>query len=134
MNIALRYSAFALLSIVVNLATQEISLLIYGGPYGLLLSVVAGTASGLVTKYILDRKYIFGFTPAHLGQDINKFIGYTLTGIFTTGIFWGFEFGFEYLFGGKLARYTGAVLGLTIGYFIKYRLDKHLVFVPHETQ
>lgn len=134
MNITLRYSAFALLSIVVNLATQETSLLLYSGSYALLLSVIAGTATGLVTKYMLDKKYIFGFKPAHLAQDINKFLGYAVTGLFTTGIFWGFEFGFEYMFGGKLARYTGAVTGLTIGYFIKYRLDKHLVFVQRETQ
>ena len=128
MNVALRYSAFALLSIIVNLATQEICLRIYSGDFALLWSVIAGTATGLVTKYVLDKRYIFGFEPANLAQDINRFIGYASTGMLTTGIFWGFEFGFEYLFGGKAARYSGAVAGLTIGYLIKYRLDRDLVF------
>ena len=45
-----------------------------------------------------------------------------------TAIFWGFEIGFDWLIGGRVARYAGAVIGLSIGYGVKYRLDKRYVF------
>jgi hypothetical protein len=43
-------------------------------------------------------------------------------------IFWGFEFTFEYLFETKALRYLGGVIGLCIGYVVKYQLDKRYVF------
>jgi putative flippase GtrA len=130
MKLTLLYALFALLAIIVNITTQELSLALYSGANALLYSVIAGTATGLVSKYLLDKAYIFRYQSRHLGDDLTKFTAYTATGIFTTGIFWGFEFGFDYLFGSRLARYTGAVIGLSIGYFIKYRLDKRYVFMP----
>ena len=39
------------------------------------------------------------------------------------------EFAFQLLFGTDGMRYLGGVVGLTVGYFIKYRLDKRFVFV-----
>ena len=53
-------------------------------------------------------------------------------GVVTTLIFWGFEFTFEYLFRTKFMRYLGAVIGLSIGYFIKYNLDRRFVFNQKE--
>lgn len=133
MNFALRYRCFALVSILVNLATQQPSLAAYSDAYAMAVAVLCGTGAGLVTKYVLDKKYIFGFKPAHAAEDIGTFLLYTGTGVCTTAIFWGFEFGFDYLFNDKTARYSGAVIALTLGYFIKYRLDKHLVFVAGTT-
>jgi hypothetical protein len=49
-------------------------------------------------------------------------------GLATTVIFWGFEFGFEYLFATKEMRYLGGIIGLAIGYVTKYHLDKRYVF------
>ena len=49
-------------------------------------------------------------------------------GLATTVIFWGFEFGFQYLFATKEMRYLGGALGLAIGYVAKYLLDKRFVF------
>jgi hypothetical protein len=43
-------------------------------------------------------------------------------------MFWGMELGFEFWFQTRAARYLGAVIGLSIGYAVKYRLDKHFVF------
>ena len=128
MNLTFLYSAFALVSIIINLAAQDISLHLYSGTYAIAFSIFCGTGAGLVTKYILDKKFIFRYRPVVLKNDLYTFIKYTGTGVITTFIFWGFEFGFELLFANKLARYTGAVIGLTIGYVIKYQLDKHLVF------
>ena len=49
-------------------------------------------------------------------------------GVFTTLIFWSLEFGFTLLFQTKEMRYLGGIIGLAIGYFTKYQLDKRFVF------
>lgn len=49
-------------------------------------------------------------------------------GVFTTFIFWGVEISFDYFFKNNNAKYLGAVIGLSIGYLIKYFLDKNFVF------
>ena len=84
--------------------------------------------AGLVSKYVLDKLYIFLFNTDSPREDLGIFILYCATGIATTAIFWGFELGFEFFLGGKAARYLGAVIGLSIGYAVKYQLDKRYVF------
>jgi putative flippase GtrA len=49
-------------------------------------------------------------------------------GIITTMTFWFFEFGFNHYFQTKQMRYLSGIIGLAIGYIIKYRLDKRFVF------
>ena len=49
-------------------------------------------------------------------------------GLVTTVIFWGFEFGFDHLFETREMRYLGGIIGLAIGYYAKYQLDKRFVF------
>jgi len=53
-------------------------------------------------------------------------------GVFTTIIFWGTEIAFDILFQDPNAKYLGAVIGLSIGYVIKYFLDKRYVFIHKE--
>ena len=53
-------------------------------------------------------------------------------GIFTTIIFWGTEIAFDVIFKSAGAKYIGAIIGLGIGYIIKYFLDKKYVFI-HNT-
>lgn len=127
-RLALRYSLFAATATVVNLLTQEAVIRLYSGSYALYVSIGVGTVTGLVCKYMLDKHYIFAYQTQSHQDNLNRFIAYTLTGGFTTALFWGFELGFEYWYGTRLARYSGAVLGLSIGYAVKYRLDKHFVF------
>ena len=50
-------------------------------------------------------------------------------GVFTSAIFWGTEYAFHLIFAGDFMRYVGGVLGLTIGYYVKYQLDKRFVFI-----
>jgi putative flippase GtrA len=59
LNIAIRYTAFALVATVVNLLTQELSLAVYQAAFALVVAMFAGTATGLITKYFLDKLYIF---------------------------------------------------------------------------
>lgn len=128
MKLVVLYSAFAVIAILINLLSQELSLLIYPGAYALYVSILSGTATGLVSKYLLDKIYIFNYQSNSMADDISKFVAYSVTGIVTTLIFWGFELGFEFVFATKVMRYIGAVIGLTIGYLIKYHLDKRFVF------
>lgn len=126
--ITLWYALFALISTVVNIAFQYISFLVYDGEFSLYAAMIAGTAAGLILKYILDKKYIFFHTPKSKRDESKKFFLYSLMGVFTTFIFWGFEIGFDYMFESQNAKYIGAVIGLGIGYIVKYFLDKKFVF------
>lgn len=126
--IALWYALFALFSTAVNIAFQYLSFLVYSGYLSLYIAMFAGTVAGLVLKYILDKKYIFFHKPKSKKDDGKKFFLYSLMGVFTTFIFWGFEIGFDYMFDSQNAKYIGAVVGLSIGYVVKYFLDKKFVF------
>ena len=128
MTIASKYSLFAILATLINLSVQEIVIRIYDGSFPIYLAMMFGTLAGLVSKYLPDKKTIFGFITTSHREDLGKFTLYGLTGVVTTAIFWGFELGFDSLIGGKIARYMGAVIGLSIGYGVKYQLDKRSVF------
>lgn len=129
MKLALNYTIFALIATTANIGSQDLFLYWYHYQYPIALSVLVGTIVGLLVKYWLDKRYIFRFQTSSVGEDSWLFALYTLMGIVTTAIFWGFEFGFHYLFKTDLMRYTGGVLGLAIGYLMKYQLDKRFVFV-----
>jgi len=128
----MNYSIFAFFATLANIGSQDISLGFYDGIHSVAVSVLVGTAVGLVVKYVLDKKYIFQFQVRNAAHDTRIFTLYAVMGLVTTTIFWFFEFGFDYLFQSKEMRYTGAVIGLAIGYYIKYRLDKKFVFVARE--
>lgn len=130
--LAIKYTIFAVISTLFNLLFQYLSFFIYTGIGSLYLAMFFGTLAGLVAKYILDKKWIFYHTPADKKDDAKKFILYSVMGIFTTIIFWGTEMLFYYLSSDPDAKYAGAVIGLTVGYIIKYFLDKKYVFIHKE--
>ncbi len=122
------YTILAIVATLANICAQEIALRAYSGQYHIMLSVIAGTAVGLLVKYILDKKYIFRFRAKNMAHDGYVFLLYLLMGLVTTAIFWGLEFAFHFLFSSKEMRYLGGIIGLAIGYTIKYHLDKNYVF------
>jgi putative flippase GtrA len=126
--IAVKYTLFAVISTLFNLLLQYLSFFFYDGFGGLYVAMLAGTAVGLLVKYILDKKYIFYHTPENKKDDAKKFMLYSLMGVFTTALFWGSEVIFDALVAGEHAKYIGAVIGLSIGYITKYFLDKKYVF------
>jgi hypothetical protein len=128
MNLVLKYVSFAVLATGLNIGAQEAVMRAYGGPYRLIASVVVGTGAGLVAKYLLDKLFIFNFRTRSTLHDAQVFLQYAAVGLFTTLIFWVFEFGFNAAFEDKNMRYVGAVIGLGLGYYIKYRIDKRFVF------
>ena len=130
MKLALLYGWLAAIAIAINILTQELVVLVYQGPLAIAVSVLAGTAVGLLAKYLLDKRYIFRYTTRHMGHDAQLFLLYSLMGVATTTIFWGFEFGFQWAFHNRAMRYLGGILGLALGYWIKYHLDRRFVFKP----
>jgi len=125
----LLYISFAILSTCVNLVSQFICFRLYQGTADIYLAMFFGTLNGLILKYLLDKKYIFNYQTKNLKEDTSKFFLYSLMGVFTTLIFWGTELAFDNLFNHEIAKYAGAIIGLSIGYLIKYFLDKKFVFV-----
>lgn len=127
-KLTISYAVFALIATSANIGAQDLVLRIYSGAFDILASFIAGTGVGLVVKYILDKRYIFRFRAYSVAHDTKTFALYTVMGVATTVIFWGFEFGFHYIFETKEMRYLGGVIGLAIGYMTKYNLDKRYVF------
>ena len=127
-KLAVLYTAFAIVATLCNILAQDICIYLYSGDFSIFISVLIGTGFGLVIKYILDKKYIFQYKTKNAGHNRHIFFLYTVMGILTTFIFWGFEFGFHYIFETKEMRYLGGILGLMIGYICKYYLDKRYVF------
>ncbi|MBB5462755.1 putative flippase GtrA [Paraburkholderia sp. MM5496-R1] len=122
------YAIFAAVSIAANIGLQKLSLITYSGAFSVPLSVVVGTGGGLVVKFLLDKLWIFRYQHRDLSHGIQSFLLYTVMGLATTAIFWGFEFGADAIYHSEPARFTGGVIGLVIGYIVKYRLDKKFVF------
>ncbi len=96
--------------------------------YNLHIAMFSGTLVSLLLKYFLDRKYIFCFSPKNKNDEGFKFVIYSALGLFTTSIFWVIEFAFDYFFVCEYFKYIGAILGLSLGYFVKFFLDKKYVF------
>jgi putative flippase GtrA len=133
MKLAITYAILALIATAANIGTQDLATRLYTGSFSVFLSVLAGTGIGLIVKYVLDKRYIFKFRARDAAHDGKTFFLYTLMGLVTTVIFWGFEFGFDHLFQTREMRYMGGVIGLAIGYLAKYKLDKRFVFRTTES-
>lgn len=127
-SLIVRYGMFAVIATIVNLATQRLVLLAGESTEIFLLAMGAGTLAGLVVKYILDKRWIFFDFSSGAAAHGKKFTLYTTMGLLTTAIFWGTETAFWFIWKTDLMRETGAVIGLAIGYVVKYNLDRRFVF------
>jgi putative flippase GtrA len=129
----LRYALFAVIATVANLGLQRVVMRL-GGQLPVhqtlvfMTAVFLGTLVGLVIKYVLDKRWIFFDTGTGLKQHGNKFGLYTAMGLVTTTIFWGAESLFWFVWHTEPMRELGAVLGLAVGYVVKYGLDRRFVF------
>ncbi|MBH68435.1 MAG: polysaccharide biosynthesis protein GtrA [Rhodospirillaceae bacterium] len=126
-TLVILYAVFAVLAIICNLITQRLSIFCVpelGVPFAVLL----GTFTGLLVKYVLDKYWIFHDNSLGLFENGRKFTLYSLMGVFTTTIFWSSEMLFWLLWQTHFMRELGAVLGLGVGYLLKYQLDRSFVF------
>ena len=127
-KIALLYTLFAVLSTAINIGSQMLSIWIYRGPFSVEISILVGTAMGLPLRYLLEKRYIFNFTSKNLVHDGKLFVFYSAMGVITTLIFWGTEYAFYLIYDTDFMRYLGGIIGLSIGFYVKYQLDKKYVF------
>ena len=127
-NRILLYTLFAIISIMINLLTQRLILLRSTNDFFFFLALFFGTLNGLIVKFYLDKKWIFSDKIKNTKKTVFQFSLYTLMGILTTLIFWGTETIFWLIWQNENMRELGAVLGLSLGYSIKYNLDKRFVF------
>lgn len=125
-SIVVPYVAFAILSTIVNIAAQDLTMRFVAA--NVALSIGAGTVSGFAVKYWLDRRFIFNSRYTGVASEARKIGFYGLFSVFTTLTFWAVEIAFWMVWQTDFARYTGAVIGLGIGYVAKYALDKHITF------
>lgn len=125
--LGLRYVGFAVLATAANLLAQEATVrLVPWAP--LLVSIVMGTGVGFVAKYLLDKHFVFFDASESRTEEARKVVLYGLFSVATTLVFWVFEFGFFALWGTSTAKYAGALVGLGVGYAVKYGLDRRFVF------
>lgn len=139
------YMFFAALSIILNLGSQyvakEIILILipdFGNKvflhfeYWFLTALGFGTVIGFVFKFIVDKFVVFEERISkNARQELQKttkqitmYFGFA---IFTTIIFWGFEFSFKFFLPGYWYL-VGGLIGLIVGYTVKFLLDSRFVF------
>jgi putative flippase GtrA len=133
-TLILRYTVFAVIAMLANLATQRLVLIQGDSAPWFAAAVAAGTLVGLVVKYLLDKRWIFADTSTGMKAHGRKFTLYTAMGLVTTAIFWGTETAFWWIWQTDAMRELGAVLGLSVGYVVKYNLDRRFVFTDNRLE
>lgn len=127
------YVVFCVIAMATNLGTQSALnwLLAKEGivdQIRFLIVLAGGTLAGLVIKYVLDKRYIFEDRSRDLGSHARKFSMYTAMGLVTTAIFWISEAVVFFIVPTTAGLVLGGAIGLSVGYVIKYHLDRRFVF------
>ena len=127
------YAAFAVLATAANLGAQAAAHAVWAPAPGRVdlaywAALALGTGVGLVVKYLLDKRWIFDDRSAGLAAHGRRFPLYTAMGLATTAVFWGTQSAFFVVWRSEAALMAGGALGLGIGYWVKYRLDRRFVF------
>lgn len=131
-TLVLRYAAFAMVATIANLATQRVVLQFGETGIHFAGAVGAGTIVGLIIKYVLDKRWIFHDVATGVKNHSRRFSLYTAMGMVTTAIFWGTETAFWLIWQTDMMRELGAILGLSVGYVVKYNLDRRFVFTDRQ--
>ena len=142
------YMVFAALSILLNLGSQYImkELLLFFIPdfaneeffhfeFWFLIALGFGTVIGFLFKFIVDKFVVFEEkitekSMAELQKTTKQISMYFGFAILTTMIFWGFEFSFKFFLPGNWYLF-GGLIGLIIGYTVKFLLDSRFVFTKN---
>jgi putative flippase GtrA len=127
--ISVKYALFAALATGINIGVQRVIGSVVAGRVSLYVAILGGMTAGLIVKYLLDKRFIFQYRAPSRGDEAVKILLYLTMSGFSTAVFWAVELCFDTLFDFTAARYIGAAVGLTLGYSLKYELDKRFVFV-----
>ena len=74
LRLPLLYGLFAGIAMATNLAAQAILMHFYTHSYAMLISMLLGTGTGLITKYILDKQFVFVNKDPNTANAIEVFI------------------------------------------------------------
>jgi hypothetical protein len=113
---------FIMKSVFTNISYNEI----LSFPLWFLVALGMGTIIGFIFKFIVDKYLIFN-TITTMAETRAELIKYFSFAIFTTFIFWGTETSFLLLLG-EGYYIAGGLVGLFIGYTLKFLFDKNYVF------
>jgi len=130
---------FAFCSILINLTIQQISKILlkntqldfihfFNLDIAFIIQLISGTIAGFIFKFIVDKFAIFKNAYAGFKHTSKQIIIYLLFAVITTIIFWGFEISFNHFFKFTNRDLFGGLIGLIIGYTIKFLLDRKWVF------
>ncbi|MFX1533327.1 MAG: GtrA family protein [Promethearchaeota archaeon] len=140
------YMIFAIVAIILNVTVQtltEVFLKTFFSDFAMIIIEILtqpfelwfficlglGTLVGFVFKFIVDKFIVFEEKKLELEETTRQVVKYFFFAIFTTMIFWGTETLFHILWN---AYALGAVIGLAIGYTIKFVLDSKFVFIDKQ--
>jgi putative flippase GtrA len=137
------YILFAAISTLINIGTQvlieylinisKINLFqlvfIKNITFGFFIKMFIATIVAFIFKFLVDKIFIFEDKSKEIKENIRQIFFYGFFAVFTTIIFWGTELVFKIFFVFSFSEYIGAVLGLAIGYTIKFLLDRKYVFI-----
>lgn len=138
------YLVFAGISIVLNLLVQKtiyfilkylkydfLEIYFYSQKITIsfIIQILSATIIAFIFKYVVDKLIIFKDKTAYFSKKhFKQIFFYGSFAVFTTLIFWGFEFCFKLVFSFSNAEIIGGLIGLLIGYSIKFLLDRKFVF------
>ena len=99
-----------------------------------IIALGTGTIVGFIFKFLIDKLLIFKTRTKMIEttQELFKYLGFA---IITTFIFWGTEIAFLKILGQNYYL-LGGLIGLAIGYTLKFILDRQYVFtnMPYEVK
>ena len=103
--------------------------------YRIIFSNLLGVVVGYIVKFILDKFVVFEKRKTNLKQTSREFIKYFALALVTTAINLGIQLLLIHFAGftGPL-EIVALVISLSVGYTIKYLLDRKYVFPPTATQ
>jgi putative flippase GtrA len=137
------YMLFAALCTLVNLGSQygikkllkPVQLLhykLFNLELFFIIALLTGTILGFSAKFVLDKFIVFREKHKTLGHTFTQIFIYGLLAFVTTAIFWGVEILFRVIFLFENREIVGGLIGLAIGYTVKFFLDKRFVFIGRE--
>ena len=117
----------------INIISQRIIFTLNNSEYVFTMAIITGTITGFISKYYFDKNFIFKDKTSLILDKSKQILKYAYFAVFTTLIFWITEYVFWIIYYTHSAREIGAVIGLSIGYYLKYKLDKKYVFNQTKT-
>jgi putative flippase GtrA len=134
MNVIFKYLLFSIIAIFINICSQRLIFDVSESDHVFIFAISTGTLAGFVSKYIFDKYLIFNDQSSVITEETKKLFKYSFFAVFTTAIFWFTEYIFWAVYQTHNAREIGAIIGLSIGYYLKYNLDKKYVFNKFEAK